>query len=648
VLNKWFAGLMIVSVLFQYSCDMKSENELYQEIMSIDNPKERISELESYMEKYPESKNKDKIFRRIYRDYISINDEKNAVYYAHKYLDFFPKGYRMSQLNGVAWTLAENNIGLDSAKVYADRAVVQASEGGLKTLNNIRDTQAYVYYQSGDVKRALEIQRLAMTGNENDYDFLNRLGLYQHAAGELDNSYKTIAKSILLGGGLQSGKQLTEWFLNDIKDEKARTKVAKNVAEKSIEEYTKDGITIKKKSQSALLLSVLRVDLEKAEKLAIDAVQSLESSSDFNQFLDYNMNLAAVYNALGNQSKSLSALQKVEEYASIYDANYWLNLGNSYIYNNQKDKAIESFISGMLWQKTPALLSAITAQGLTENEIDKKIEIKKKQMLDFDPGEFEMDDTFAGRIVLTELFTGAECAPCKGADLALDLIAEYYPRSVVTILEYHLHIPGPDPLTNPDSEARRQYYNSGGTPTVFFNGKGKISGGGYELAIRDLFNRYKKSIEGYNNSKPITKIKVNGQISDDLISVQTELEYNSKPEVNLNLNIAIVEKSVNYTGGNGITKHAFVLRYLMTGTEGESIDFRDDSFKYSDSIKISTIQNRQSKYLNDFENKPPKRYKSFTGWDERCDKLNVNQLAIVAWVQNPETKEILQSQYLEL
>ena len=52
--------------------------------------------------------------------------------------------------------------------------------------------------------------------------------------------------------------------------------------------------------------------------------------------------------------------------------------------------------------------------------------------------------------------------------------------------------------------------------------------------------------------------------------------------------------------------------------------------------------------LESFENNPPKRYKSFAGWEDRCDKLNVNQLAVVAWVQNPETKEILQSQYFEL
>ncbi len=133
-----------------------------------------------------------------------------------------------------------------------------------------------------------------------------------------------------------------------------------------------------------------------------------------------------------------------------------------------------------------------------------------------------------------------------------------------------------------------------------------------------------------------------------VIKVDSEVEYGSKPKDNLNLNIAIVEKSVDYTGGNGITKHAFVVRYLMTGAEGEFIDLRGDSFKYSDSIRLSTIQNRQSKYLNDFESNPPKRYRTFAGWNERKENLNLEQLAVVAWIQNSETKEILQSQYYEI
>ena len=51
--------------------------------------------------------------------------------------------------------------------------------------------------------------------------------------------------------------------------------------------------------------------------------------------------------------------------------------------------------------------------------------------------------------VLVELFTGAECPPCVAADLAFDALGKTYKPTDVVLLEYHLHIPGPDALTNP-------------------------------------------------------------------------------------------------------------------------------------------------------------------------------------------------------
>ena len=48
----------------------------------------------------------------------------------------------------------------------------------------------------------------------------------------------------------------------------------------------------------------------------------------------------------------------------------------------------------------------------------------------------------------------------------------YKPNDVI-FLEYHLHIPGPDPLANKDTEEREKYYGKAieGTPTMFVDGK---------------------------------------------------------------------------------------------------------------------------------------------------------------------------------
>ena len=75
-----------------------------------------------------------------------------------------------------------------------------------------------------------------------------------------------------------------------------------------------------------------------------------------------------------------------------------------------------------------------------------------------------------------ELFTGAQCPPCVAADVAFDALEMAYDPKDLILSQYHMHIPGPDPLTNPASIARWDFYrekypqNVGGTPTTMFNG----------------------------------------------------------------------------------------------------------------------------------------------------------------------------------
>ena len=68
------------------------------------------------------------------------------------------------------------------------------------------------------------------------------------------------------------------------------------------------------------------------------------------------------------------------------------------------------------------------------------------------------------RVVLVELFTGAQCPPCVAADKAFDALEKTYKPGEVLLLEYHEHIPGPDPLTSPVNERRLLYYKGEGHP----------------------------------------------------------------------------------------------------------------------------------------------------------------------------------------
>src|SRR5262249_34858033 len=66
----------------------------------------------------------------------------------------------------------------------------------------------------------------------------------------------------------------------------------------------------------------------------------------------------------------------------------------------------------------------------------------------FTPAKFDGRKGKSDRAVVMELFTGAQCPPCVAADLAFDGLEKTYKPSELILIQYHMHIPGPDPLTN--------------------------------------------------------------------------------------------------------------------------------------------------------------------------------------------------------
>src|SRR4029453_10961943 len=79
--------------------------------------------------------------------------------------------------------------------------------------------------------------------------------------------------------------------------------------------------------------------------------------------------------------------------------------------------------------------------------------------LPFKPEPFAGRKAKSDRAVLVEIFTGAECPPCVAVALAFDGLLKAYKPADVVLMQYHVHIPGPDPLTSPDAMKRLgEYY----------------------------------------------------------------------------------------------------------------------------------------------------------------------------------------------
>ena len=116
---------------------------------------------------------------------------------------------------------------------------------------------------------------------------------------------------------------------------------------------------------------------------------------------------------------------------------------------------------------------------------------------------------------------------------------------------------------------------------------------------------------------------------------------------NLSIHYALVERSIDYTGGNGVSKQLFVVRDLANGPDGEKFDNNKWTDKLEQTFDLTKIENGIKLYL-DNPTKYPSWRGNFTGWRTRTDKIDQNNLAVVVWVQNNETKNIEQAFYTDV
>lgn len=245
-------------------------------------------------------------------------------------------------------------------------------------------------------------------------------------------------------------------------------------------------------------------------------------------------------------------------------------------------------------------------------------------------------DKAANKVVVMELFTGAQCPPCVAADVAFDALNKSYKNTDLILLQYHLHIPGPDPLTNPDTLARAKQYGVNSTPSTFFAGKADARGGGGMAAARNKYVQYKGIIDPLLEEKTDVKVAGTfGRAGDNLSATVTV--SGADPEAKLTLRIVVVEENIKYVGSNGLRFHHEVVRTVMGGAEGFAIT--EKAFKKSASADVAAVKKGIHAYLDDYAlNTRPFPYKH--------RPMDLGHLKAIALVQNDTTHEIVQAAVL--
>ena len=246
----------------------------------------------------------------------------------------------------------------------------------------------------------------------------------------------------------------------------------------------------------------------------------------------------------------------------------------------------------------------------------------------------------ANRVAVMELFTGAQCPPCVAADVAFDALLKSYAPTDVVLLQYHMHIPGPDPMTNPDTIARWDHYREKfpsdmrGVPSTVFNGKPQAGGGGAMTNAEKKFEQYRDILDKALEQSTDVKLAGTAKRDGDKLTATVELTGMKEPKKGVVLRLVLVEETIRYAGSNGVRFHHHVVRSLFGKPAGLPVaDLKDG--KHIASVDLADLRAKLTEYLTEFEKDRP--------FSNPSKPLDLAGLKVVALVQDDETGEVLQA-----
>lgn len=286
-----------------------------------------------------------------------------------------------------------------------------------------------------------------------------------------------------------------------------------------------------------------------------------------------------------------------------------------------------------------ALAEALKRAGKADEL--KEVEARLAKILPVKPAAYAGRKAKSDRVALVELFTGTQCPPCVAADLAFDALGKTYQPSDAILLQYHVHVPGPDPLANTATDARLNYYGMlvEGTPTMLFNGKPGAEGGGGEDAAQEKYDEYRKVLdELLEKAGASPRLTARATRKGDVISISAEAE-GAKAGERVALRLALVEAEVAYAGPNRVPTHHHVVRAMPGGAAGTPL--KEGAGKASATVDLGELRKQLTKYLEEFakDNEP------FPG---KLPSLEMKDLHVVAFLQDDKTKEVLQAVQVDI
>jgi hypothetical protein len=211
---------------------------------------------------------------------------------------------------------------------------------------------------------------------------------------------------------------------------------------------------------------------------------------------------------------------------------------------------------------------------------------------------------------------------------------------------YHLHVPIPDPMTNPSSLARGRFYGVSAVPSFAVDGDGSLRGGGTREMTPGVYERVRPMIERRLERSPQADLQLTAAREGGAVKVKAVVDKVNSESPALRLHVALAEERLRYTGENGVRFHPMVVRSLA-GEKAEGFAVNPNGATAAEwTFDLKAISDEIKAYLDDFE-KQGLRGDAYT-FTEKKYEINPQQLVVVAFVQDAKTKSVLQAQYVKV
>jgi hypothetical protein len=342
----------------------------------------------------------------------------------------------------------------------------------------------------------------------------------------------------------------------------------------------------------------------------------------------FHVDEAIAYLNAADPAKALAALESYKAEGGMPEARVSYTAAEAFAQSGKNADALTNYMDAAVENYDGATAKArdmwAKVNGSADG-FDAALEAKQKE-LPYHPEAFAAPANWKNKTVLAEIFTGAECPPCVGADVGFDGLLESIPPSHLAILEYHLPVPRPDPMINGTTQARALYYGVRGTPSTYFDGEDKAGGGSGRMGSVAKYKEYLAQIMPRLSEVPVLILTAKAVRTDDVVTVDVTID---KPVVGAEINAVLVEKEVAFKGGNGIAFHKMVVRDLKIVTpEAPKVVF-----------DLAASEKETDDYMTEFE----KTYTRIPNYKfpVRYNKIGRGALKVVVFAQDRTTKKVL-------